>query len=174
MRILPAIIISIAIASCNNSGQPNTKTEGGEAKSSPSTASQNVRNDVSFKESGLSVQQAFLQFEDGRLVPQDNKVEVGQQVNLRLIIDGWEAKDGKVLLGASEKITTDDGSVVLDEADLFGGYPDGVDAAAARVITLSAVITRVDKLFKYFEVSFRVWDKAGSDNVTGSYRLYLK
>lgn len=175
MRTLFYVLIFVSVASCNNSGQSNAKTEGEGSKSqSLSTASQNIRNDVSVKGDGLTVQQAFLMFEDGRLVPQDNKVEVGQQVNLRLIIAGWETKNGKVLLDASEKITTDDGQVILDEKDLFAAYPDGVDAAAAGVITLSAVITRVDKLFKYFEVSFRVWDKAGSDNITGSYKLYLK
>lgn len=175
MRILPVILISIAIASCNNSGQSNTKNEGDDTKKQPSSrASQNIRNDISLDASGLTVQQAFLQFEDGKLVPQDNKIEIGQRVNLRLLIEGWEAKDGKVMLGAAEKIATDDGQVILDKDDLFEAYPDGVDAAAAGLVTLSATITKIDKLFKYFEVSFRVWDKAGSDNVTGSYKLYLK
>ncbi|HYE56823.1 MAG TPA: hypothetical protein VD996_18380 [Chitinophagaceae bacterium] len=135
-----------------------------------------IRNDISIQSNGLTVKQAFLMFQaDGKLVPEGNKVEVGQQVNMRLLVDGWEAKNGKVFIGASEKITTDEGQVVLDEADLFANYAaTGIDAADAGVITLSAVITRVDKLFKYFEVSFRVWDKNSSDNITGSYRLYLK
>jgi hypothetical protein len=113
-------------------------------------------------------------FEDGRLVPEGNKVEVGQKVNMRLIIKDWDAADGKVYLGAAEKISTDEGTVVLDEQDLFAAYPDGVNQTDAGIITLSAVITGVDKLFKYFEVGFRVWDKKTNENVTGSYRLYLK
>ena len=113
-------------------------------------------------------------FDDDKLVPSDNKVEIGQRVRLRLILSGWQPVNGKVALGASEKIATDEGQVVLDEKDLFANLTEGADPKDAGVITLSAVITRVDKLFKYFEVSFKVWDKNSSDNATGSYRLYLK
>jgi hypothetical protein len=175
MRILTLLLLSAAIAACNNNAKTDTSSKVEDSKpGSPSSTSQNVRNDVKFNSSGLNVQQAFLMFEDGRLVPQDNKVEVGQQVNLRLIIDGWKANNGKVMLGASEKIATDEGQVILNEPDLFHEFAEGVNAADAGVITLSAVITKVDKLFKYFEVSFKVWDKSSNDNVTGSYRLYLK
>ena len=176
MRILTVLLLSAAIAACNNSANTDT-AEKAETKKTASagSASQNVRNDVSINASGLNVQQAFLIFEDGKLVPQDNKVEVGQQVNLRLIIDGWKAVNGKVFIGASEKIATDEGLVMLNEPDLFAAYTEnGVNPADAGMITLSAVITRVEKLVKYFEVSFRVWDKKSNDNVTGSYKLYLK
>ena len=175
MRILPAILICLAIASCNNSGQSNTADEKADTKkSTSSTASQNVRNDIELKASGLRVTQAFLMFEDGKLVPQDNKIEVGQKVKLHLIIENWKAVNGKVMLGASEKIATDEGNVILDSEDLFAAYPDGIDPVAAGTIILSAVITEIYKLVKYFEVSFRVWDKSSNDNITGSYRLYLK
>ncbi|HEY0676956.1 MAG TPA: hypothetical protein VGD17_01675 [Chitinophagaceae bacterium] len=173
MRILIALLL-VALTACNNAGKSDDKTVSTTKSDKSEKASENFRNDISFKESGLKVQQAFLLFEDGRLVPTDNKVEVGQQVNLRLIIEGWEPVNGKVFLGASEKISTDEGTVILDETDLFASYADGIDATAAGLITLSAVITRVDKLFKYFEVAFKVWDKKSNDNVTGSYRLYLK
>ena len=64
---------------------------------------------------------------------------------------------------------------MLNEPDLFAAYTEnGVNPADAGMITLSAVITRVEKLVKYFEVSFRVWDKKSNDHVTGSYKLYLK
>src|SRR5215207_676211 len=120
MRILISILISLAVASCNNSGQSNTADEKADTKkSSSSTASQNVRNDVEFKASGLRVSQAFLMFEDGKLVPQDNKVEIGQKVKLHLIIENWKPVKGKVMLGASEKITGDEGQVILDSEDLF-------------------------------------------------------
>ncbi len=173
MYKLTVLIVLFAMAACNNAGTANKDAKTND-KPAVSSASQNIRNDVSLKATGVTVQQAFLMFEDGKLVPQDNKVDVGQQVNLRLIVEGWKAVDGKVLLDASEKIVTDEGQVVLDKPDLFASYPDGINAADAGVITLSAVITRVDKLFKYFEVSFRVWDKRSSENVTGSYKLYLK
>ena len=72
-----------------------------------------------FPAGGIQIPLEDLLFDDGRLVPSDNKVEVGQKVNLRLIIEGWDAADGKVMLGASERISTDEGSVLLDEEDLF-------------------------------------------------------
>ena len=141
-----------------------------------STNSSDVRNDIKLKAEGIKVKQAFLLFEnDGKLVPEGNKVEIGQQVNLRLIVEGWKATNGKVFLGASEKIVTNEGGVMLDRSDLFAAYDQtGINVADAGAITLSAVITEVNRLFKYFEVSFKVWDKKSSDNVTGSYRLYLK
>ena len=40
-------------------------------------------NGIQFKENGLKVGQAFLLFEDGKLVPSDNKVDLGQWVGLR-------------------------------------------------------------------------------------------
>ena len=174
MRQLLFISLVITGVACNNAAQLDEKSAKSDKTTAKSISSENIRNDISVKANGLNVQQAFLMFEDGRLVPQDNKVEVGQKVNLRLIIEGWEAKEGKVMLGASEKISTNEGTVILDEQDLFGSYPEGVNVADAGVITLSAIITRVDKLFKYFEVAYRVWDKRTDESVSGSYKLYLK
>ena len=43
----------------------------------------------------------------------------------QLLIDsGWVETNGKVLLGASEKIMTENGDVLVDEPDLFQKYPD--------------------------------------------------
>ena len=169
MRRFALLLLPIlAIAACNNSAQTNDKAD------ASSSSGGNIRNGIKVKSQGLKVDQAFLLFDDGKLVPADNKVDVGQNVRLRLLLSGWKPVNGKVAIGASEKIATDEGQVILDEADLFANYTDGVDPKDAGVVTLSAVITRIDKLFKYFEISFKVWDKNSSDNVTGSYRLYLK
>jgi len=135
-----------------------------------------IRNKITIKSNGIKVKQAFLLFDDsGKLVPEGNKIEVNQQVNLRLIIEGWKPVNGKVFLGSAEKITTDEGDVILDEKDLFADYIEtGFDAKDAKVITLSATITSIEELFKYFLVTFKVWDRKSSAYVTGSYRLYLK
>ena len=167
-RLAFLLLLVLAIAACNNSGQTGDKVD------TSSNSDSNIRNGINVKSQGLKVEQAFLLFDDGKLVPPDNKVDVGQNVRLRLILSGWKPVNGKVAIGASEKIATDEGRVVLDEKDLFANLTDGVDPKDAGVVTLSAVITQIDKLFKYFEISFKVWDKNSSDNVTGSYRLYLK
>jgi hypothetical protein len=57
---------------------------------------------------------------------------------------------------------------------LFEAYDTaGVTPKDAEVISLSAVITQIDKLYDYFLVSFRVWDKKSNGEVSGSYKLYL-
>jgi len=171
MRILTVLLLFAVLVACNNNAKndvankPETKSE---------SDSKIVRNDVDFTTTGsVTVKQAFLTFDDGSLVGNDNKMNIGQRVTLHLILDGWKTNaDGKVMLAASEKITTNEGQVVLAKDDLFDQYADGLSEADSRIITLSAVITAAYKQFKYFEVSFRVLDKTSGDNVTGSYKLY--
>jgi len=122
----------------------------------------------------LIVEQAFLLFEDGKLIPPGNKVEVGQWVGLRLIVNGWRKKDGKVFVDAEEQITTSDGKQLLDQRNLFKDYADGLSSVDAKALTLSARITSIDKLYDYFTVTFRVWDKQDQNEISGSYKLYLK
>jgi hypothetical protein len=158
------IIFSSAIISC----EFKTEIKTGDSKFDK------FKNGINISSKGLDVSQAFLLFDDGTLVPEDNKVGVNQQVNLRLIIDGgWKAENGKVSIGASEKIETDKGDVVLNEPDLFQSIGD-VSVQDAGVITLKAVITSIDKLYDHFKVSFKVWDKKGDGSVEGSYKLYIK
>ena len=133
-----------------------------------------IRNGIQLKEKGLVVEQAFLLFEDGKLIPAGNKIEVGQWVGLRLIVNGWQKNDGKVFLDAEEQITTSDGRQLLDQKNLFKDYADGLTSEDARALTLSARITAIDKLYDYFTVTFRVWDKKDQNELSGSYKLYLK
>src|SRR5205085_2227618 len=133
-----------------------------------------IRNGIELKENGLKAEQAFLVFEDGKLIPPDNKVEIGQWVGLRLLLDGWQKKEGKIFADAEEQITTNDGKQLLDEKNLFKNYTDGLSSEDAKIITLSARITAIDKLYDYFTVSFRVWDKQNQNEISGSYKLYLK
>ena len=133
-----------------------------------------IRNGIQLKEKGLTVEQAFLLFDDGKLVPAGNKVDVGQWVGLRLILNGWQKKDGKVFVDAEEQITTSDGKQLLDQKNLFKDYADGLSSEDAKALTVSARITSVDKLYDYFTVTFRVWDTQNQNEVSGSYKLYLK
>ena len=137
--------------------------------------SSKIRNGIELKSTGdLKVSQAFLLFEDGTLVPSSNEAKVNQEVNLRLIIEnGFAQSNGMVEIGASEKIETNTGQVLLDEKDLFSNLGE-IEAARAEALTLKAVITRLDKLYDYFLVSFRVWDKKGNGDITGSYKLYIQ
>jgi hypothetical protein len=138
------------------------------------SSSDKIRNDIQLKEKGLIVEQAFLLFDDGKLIPPGNKIEVGQWVGLRLIVNGWQKTGGKVFLDAEEQITTSDGKQLLDQKNLFKDYVDGLTSEDAKALTLSARITAIDKLYDYFTVTFRVWDKQNQNELSGSYKLYLK
>lgn len=172
-------IILALIASCNNSQQKDeegkNKEEASQKKnSSNATNNKKIRNDINIKADGVNLSQAFLLYEDGTLVPETNETGVGKPVKMRLIIDGgWKEQDGKVSIGASEKIETSDGGLVLDEKDLFADMPL-INADDAKAITLMANISSLDKLYDYFLVSFKVWDKNGTGQITGNYKLYIK
>ncbi|MGB8194895.1 MAG: hypothetical protein WCF67_23370, partial [Chitinophagaceae bacterium] len=145
MRFFTLLLLVCAFTACKNTGdkksdKPSVRSE---------TGGGDVRNDISIKATGVTVEQAFLVFDESKkLVPEGNKVEVGQQVNMHLIIKGWNVVDSAVFLGASEKIATNDGQVFLDAPDLFSNYGNGINPADAGSVSLSAVITQVDKLFK--------------------------
>jgi hypothetical protein len=64
--------------------------------------------------------------------------------------------------------------VFLDEPALLGqSIPNGTSLENARYITLYATITKLDKLYDYFLVSFKVWDKKTNNSLSGSYKLYI-
>jgi hypothetical protein len=172
-NIITALIFIISLFSCTAT-ITKEDAQGRKETTAVSIGGTKTRNNIELKANGLKAEQAFLIYEDGSLVPEDNKVKVNQKVRLRLIMSGWKEEEGKVYIGASEKISTSDGTVFLDEKDLFEAYDTaGVTPKDAEVISLSAVITQIDKLYDYFLVSFRVWDKKSNGEVSGSYKLYL-
>lgn len=133
-----------------------------------------ISNGIALETKDVKVSRAFLLYDNSTLVPPGNKTTEGRVVRLRLVVeDGWAEEDGRVSLGASETIRTDKGQVVLDEKDLFVSVPL-LDALAARAITLTATISRLGRRPNHFVVSFRVWDKRGSGEIRGSYKLYVE
>ena len=133
-----------------------------------------VRNGIQIQENGLHAEQAFLLKEDGSLIADDNKVQVGEQVLLRLIVSGWKEENGVVFPEASEKIGTNTGTVFLDEPALLAqSIPNGTTLENAKVLTLYATITKLNQLYDYFVVSFKVWDKKTDKSLSGSYKLYI-
>ena len=134
-----------------------------------------IRNGITIQPKGIKVEQAFLLKEDGSLLPDDNKVSVNEKIKLRLVVSGWKEKDGKVFIDASEKLETSESNVILDEKNLFGAYGDGLSPEDAKYITLSVVITQIDKLYDFYRVSFQVKDLNDQQNsVEGFYKLYIQ
>lgn len=133
-----------------------------------------ISNGIALQTKDVKVSRAFLLYDNSTLVPPGNKTTEGRIVKLRLVVDsGWAEKDGRVSLGASETIRTDQGQVVLEEKDLFADTPL-LDARAARAITLTATISKLGRRHNHFIVSFRVWDKRGPGEMTGSYKLMVE
>jgi hypothetical protein len=133
-----------------------------------------ILHDISLRESGgLKVGQAFLTFEDGRLLPKTHRVKLGETVLLNLVIDkGWEIRDGQASINATEIITTDQDQIVLNARNLFKNKPT-VDAEDAARVVLKAVITKTNEKIDHFVVNYRLWDQWGDGEVKGSYRLYI-
>jgi len=169
LKFIPLIFLAACINVTNDS------EKGVEVKVSTSS-NQKIRNNIVIEEHGLKVEQAFLLFDDNSLVSEANETNINKKIKCRLILSGgWKEKDGKVFPGASEIIETNTGKLVLDEKDLFAEYDStGVAAEDASYITLSANITKIDKLYDYFVVKFKVWDKVGSGYVDGSFKFTIK
>jgi hypothetical protein len=135
-----------------------------------------LTNNIELTAKGVKVKKATLLLPDNSRLPDDNMVHLNQRIKMVLFLeDGWTLKDGKNYVGASEKIVASSGEVLLDKEDLFADYTEtGVDPEDAKLVSLIAAITQESKNSSYYEVSFRVWDKAGDAEITGSYRFSIK
>lgn len=135
-----------------------------------------IYNNIKLTTSRVKLRRAYLKFEDGSRVPDDNFVDFTQPVKLILDVDsGWVIQGGNVYLGASEKIIEENGNIILDEPDLFGTQTEGVSARDAKSIYLSASLKlKKDMAPTSFSVQFRIWDKKGDAYIEGSYMLFSK
>jgi hypothetical protein len=179
MRSLLLLLLGIIIFSleaCEFSCQLGSRDEKPTSAVKPVQA--RTRNGIALKTNVIDVEKAYLLFEDGSAVPEDNVVDFSQAIKLLLVIEkGWVEKNNKVSLGSAEKIVVEGGEILLDEKDLFAiSYPEGMDPAAAKRISLTASIRpgREIRPLTDFLISFRVWDKNGDGFVEGSYKLYAK
>ena len=134
------------------------------------------RNGIKITSNGFKVSDAFLYFDDGKRVPANNRVAVNQRINMRVVIDsGWTEHEGKVYPGASEVIKMSGGQEVIRADDLFESFDEtGVSAEDAQYITLKAIITKISDKKQYAIVTFKIWDKKGGSELTGSYKFFLK
>lgn len=133
-----------------------------------------IRNGIVVDSKNIKVDQAFLLFDDGALVPDDNIIKLNQKVRLRLITAGWQENDSMVFLSGWEKVETDKGEVLLDNKDLFEDYQNGLKPEDARAIDLTVTITRLGTKVRFFRVSFKIKDENNPRNtVEGHCKLYL-
>lgn len=182
-KLLAIALLCMLFMACGNAGnkseeannpQPADQTRQEPANAQAAKKASKIRNNIELNTKGLQVSQAFLMYDDGKLVSESNETTIGQPVRLRLVVDGgWKENNGTVSLGASERIETNEGQLVVDEKDMFSSLP-GISVQDAKFITLTATISHMDKLYDYFLVTCRVWDKNGPGEINASYKLYIK
>jgi hypothetical protein len=133
-----------------------------------------VRNEIIRQASGgLILEQAWLQYADGPLIRSGNLINLGEKIQLHLVIHGWEGEQGQIRIGAAEKLTTDEGMCFLDEQDLFAGY-ESLPLKAVEKITLPAVVDNTCRLSDYFKIEFKVYSKINvTQFIQGYYLLHI-
>jgi hypothetical protein len=133
------------------------------------------KNHILLEAKGFKIKDAFLAFNDSTKLSDDNKVNIGQHVNLILLIDsGWTVENGRIYPGVGQKIESSDGKHVFEQKDLMESHPEGVPAEDGFQVTIQAIIKSSDKDYDHFLVSFHVWDKKNDHEITGSYKLHVK
>ena len=133
-----------------------------------------IKNGMEVYEDGLHVEEAFLTNGDASYISDDNKVQVGENVCLRMIIKGWKAEDGKVFMDASQTVTTSAGDTLTSNPSLFGiKLLYGTVAQSADHVLLYQTIGSLKNPSEHIIISFKVCDKTTNKSVHGSYKLYL-
>ena len=134
-----------------------------------------IKNDIEVDATGVKVKEVYLV--DAEYKPlTENKARVGEKIHIVIKMDtGWVKENGKSFIGASERILTSSGKVVVSADDIFKEQElTGLDPEDTKVISLSAIITQANPGVDNFEVQFRVWDKKGAGEVKGKYYFSLK
>ena len=174
------ILITLFLSACEfkcQVGNMDKKEETSTNPASQKAVTPKTLNGIELNAKDVQVSRAFLSLDNGELVPSDNTVSLGEKISLVINIDnGWKETAGKCFIGASEKITTDNGTELLSTGDMFSSYNEtGLDATDAKVITLKARITSAPPgPVEYYMVNFRVWDKKGNGEITGKYKFHVR
>ena len=180
IKLYCLFILVVSLTSCDFKCSIGGNKEGTKTKtiSSADNIALNgalIKNDIDLEVTGVKLSEAYLTDANNNLLT-ENIAGVGEKIYLVIKLDtGWVKENGKTFIGASERITTLAGRVVINADDIFKDYEiTGVDSNDAKVLRLSAVITEADPNLNDFTVQFRVWDKRGSGAIKGKYKFSLK
>jgi len=177
LTLICTTIGCIALSSCNFAAgdKKEVKTKPVTSKDNTTLNGATIKNDIDIDVTGVKLKEAYLVDADYKPLA-ENKAGLGEKIHIVIKMDtGWVKEDGKSFIGASERILTSSGKVVVSADDIFKDYETtGLDAKDTKVVSLSAVITQADPGVNNFEVQFRVWDKKSSAEVKGKYYFSLK
>lgn len=134
-----------------------------------------IRNNIAIETTGgVTVEQAFLTYEDdGSFVSDSNATTINKPVKLNMVVKGWKAKEGKVFLDAAQTITTSDGDLVLDKKGMLD-HLGGLSPNDAQYLRFQFVITRVYKIFDYFQVEVMARNKTFDQQVKASFQMHVE
>lgn len=133
-----------------------------------------VRNGIELRSNNVIVEQAFLTYEDGSPVDETNTTTLNKKIKINFIVQGWREVDGQVPLEASEKVTTAEGDVVMDEKELFSkGGMKALSPIDAHFPRLTVEVSGMHKALKHYLVSFRIWNKKADQWIEGEYKFRL-
>lgn len=135
-----------------------------------------ISNGIKLKTTAnIKVIKAYLYYDDLSPVPDSNTAKLNENLNLLIKLQpgAWVVKNKFVRLGASEKITTNTGALVSEEKDLFAGL-NQINPEDARFINLKASMESMTGPVEYLVVSFRIWDKQGKGELSGSFRMHIR
>jgi hypothetical protein len=168
----------MALSSCDiktGDKKSDVKTKTVSSKDNTTLNGAIIKNDIDVDATGVKVKEVYLVDADYNPLA-ENKAGIGEKIYVIIKMDtGWVKEKGKSFIGASEKILTSSGRVVVSADDIFKEQEEtGLDAKDTKVISLSALITQADPGINNFEVRFRVWDKKGAGEVKGKYYFSLK
>lgn len=174
-KVLGTVLILASLAACKKkANNSNTeKSNGATEVQAKDSAGVIIRNNIQLSMQGdLKVVQAFMLRANGSLVNDSNNVQVGELIELRLLVDGWKSKSDSIALGGSEKIVTNDGTSVVDVEDIFKGQP-AIPLNKAQMIRLQATVTKQNKDYSFYKADFKVWNKDADQSLTGSYKINI-
>lgn len=176
-----SIIALVMLVICGNfSCSPGRDKSG--VKTKPVTSSDNtalngatIKNDIDLEATGVKLKEVYL-LDANRELLTENVTRIGERIYVVIKTDtGWVKENGKSFIGASERISTKSGNVIVDAEDIFKDYEaSGISVVDASVISLSALITQADTGVENFVVQFRVWDKKGKGEVKGKYKFRIR
>jgi len=133
-----------------------------------------IKNGIKLDEKGLHVEEAYLTNNEQSTISNDNKVKVGERVCLRLVIDGWKERDGKVFFDAAQRTSNSTGVVLAANPSMFGAvYGGGAMPESAKYVLLYQTIGKLDNPNDYIVITFKIRDKITNKSVSGSYKLYI-
>lgn len=171
------VMLTVLISSCKfncSTGGKNSAKKVSTPEYNKAIEGATIKNDIELEVTGVKLKSAYLTDANNNPL-QENETRINEKIYLIIEVDtGW-VKEGKTsFIGASERITTSAGKIIVSADDIFKSYETtGMDAKDAEFISLSAVITSASSGLKDFTVHFRVWDKKGPGEIKGKYKFKI-